>query len=102
MKIQLGEEPEEMTRRKTEAKPTNRSYRWFFYSLLALFLLLAAATSSRAQEKPLSSIDLDCRAFAISADGTAACAMFHKLHFQHYEIERDNIWTVTLNGKRKR
>ena len=102
MKIQLGEEPEEMTRRKTEATPANRSYRWFFYSPLALFLLLAAATPSRAQEKPLSSIDLDCRAFAISADGTAACAMFHKLHFQHYEIERDNIWTVTLNGKRKR
>ncbi|MFZ0212353.1 MAG: hypothetical protein WAL55_06560 [Candidatus Acidiferrales bacterium] len=90
-----------MRRRGTELKHIYPSSQRIVYSLAALFLFLAAAPS-RAQDKPFASIDLDCRAFAISVDGTVACAAFHKLRFQKYDIERDDIWTVTLNGKRKR
>ncbi|HEV2288082.1 MAG TPA: hypothetical protein VGR81_03930 [Candidatus Acidoferrales bacterium] len=102
MKIELTDHPEKTNPRGTEGKSANRFCRWLVWSVAALVLLFAGVSPSRAQDKPLSSIDLDCRAFAISVDGTVACAVFHKLHFQHYEIERDDIWTVTLNGKRKR
>ncbi len=102
MKTGLTNQPNNMNPHDTEPKFARRLCRSLSYLLVSLFLLVAAAFPSRAQDKPLSSINLDCRAFAISADGTAACGVFHRLRFQHYEIERDDIWTVTLDGKRKR
>ncbi len=54
-----------------------------------------------AQLKPLATIKLDCRASAISSQGLTACVAFHQMHFQKYTIERDDIWTVTLKGKRR-
>lgn len=76
-------------------------------NLLLLFLLplailfLAFPKTLRAQEKPIATIDLDCRAWAISSQGLAACVQFHQMHFQKYDIERDNIWTVTLKRRRR-
>lgn len=73
-------------------------------SLAVLSAALVCALSSppvHAQQKPLATIQLDCRASAISSQGLTACVAFHQMHFQKYYIERDDIWTVTLKGKRR-
>ena len=70
--------------------------------LLSTVLLLALFPRTlSAQIKPLATIQLDCRASAISSQGLTACVAFHQMHFQKYTIERDDIWTVTLKGKRR-
>ncbi|HVA16772.1 MAG TPA: hypothetical protein VMV59_03555, partial [Candidatus Dormibacteraeota bacterium] len=69
----------------------------------AIVAFFAAAPGLHAQEqKPLASFKLACRAFAVSSDGRVACATFRQLKFGHYTIERDNIWMLTRNGKRKK
>jgi WD40 repeat protein len=74
------------------------------FALLLGVVLAAAicAPRARAQLKPLASIELDCRAFAISSDGLTACAVFHQLGFKKTTIERDNVWTVTEDGKKRK
>lgn len=70
--------------------------------LLSTVLLVALFPQTlRAQIKPLATIQLDCRASTISSQGLTACVAFHQMHFQKYTIERDDIWTVTLKGKRR-
>lgn len=74
-----------------------------FALLLGVILAVAlCAPRSHAQLKPLASIQFDCRAFAVSSDGLTACVVFRKLHFKKYDIERDNIWTVTQDGKKRK
>lgn len=68
----------------------------------AFFLLLVAAPVARAQQKPLATMNFDCRAYAISSQGLTACAVFHQLGFKKYTIERDNVWTVTPDNKKHR
>ncbi|HEV2222705.1 MAG TPA: hypothetical protein VGR84_06855 [Candidatus Acidoferrales bacterium] len=69
--------------------------------LVAMFICLAAAPLTRAQDKPLASFKLDCRTYSVSSDGRVACAVFRQLKFEHYTIERDNIWMLSSNGKSK-
>lgn len=74
------------------------------FALSSGLILSAAlyAPRSHAQLKPLASLELDCRAFAISSDGLTACAVFHQLGFKKTTIERDNVWTVTQDGKKRK
>lgn len=68
---------------------------------VAVFCTAFFPRTLRAQIKPLATIQLDCRASAISSQGLTACVAFHQMHFQKYTIERDDIWTVTMKGKRR-
>lgn len=80
-------------------------YRPLHSATLAVAVLLvglAAAPRARSQMKPLARLNLDCRAFAISSQGLTACVAFHQLGFKKYIIERDNIWTVTSDNKKRR
>jgi len=79
------------------------------FSRIALFSFFSAicfasqfAGRAHAQQKPLATITLDCRAFAISSDGLTACVVFHQLGFKKNTIERDNVWTVTADNKKHR
>jgi hypothetical protein len=90
-----------MTRRFSLAN-LPRSFTPFTLLFAVLFGVLASAPRAQAQLKPLAAIDLDCRAFAISSDGLTACVVFRKLNFKKYQIERDNIWTVTRDGKKRK
>lgn len=85
------------------AAPANLRHRFSRFALLFATILAAflSAPLLQAQLKPLASIELDCRAFAISQDGLTACVVFRKMNFKKYTIERDNIWTATHDGKRK-
>lgn len=71
-------------------------------SFAAFLALLVSAPLTRAQQKPLATMNFDCRAYAISSQGLTACVVFHQLGFKKYTIERDNIWTVTPDNKKHR
>ncbi|MGH9728160.1 MAG: hypothetical protein ACRD4V_06165 [Candidatus Acidiferrales bacterium] len=73
----------------------------FALVFVAIFISLTAAPRIRAQEKPVAGFKLDCRAYSVSSDGRIACAVFRKLKFEKYTIERDNIWMLFPNGKSK-
>lgn len=60
------------------------------------------APRAAAQQKPLATVDLDCRAFAIAPDGRIACAAYRLLRAKHYDLERDDIWVAAPDGHRKR
>jgi dipeptidyl aminopeptidase/acylaminoacyl peptidase len=64
--------------------------------------LFFVAPELHAQDKPIATIDLDCRAFAIASDGRIACAAYRLGRSKKYNIERDDIWMVQPNGKRKK
>lgn len=85
------------------SSPQNCSGHTSKFALLfaAIFICLAAAPRTPAQDKPLASFKLDCRTYSVSSDGRIACAVFRKLKFEHYTIERDNIWMLSSNGKSK-
>ena len=69
--------------------------------LVAVIFVCLAAPRARAQDKPLASFKLDCRTYSVSSDGRIACAVFRQFKFEHYTIERDNIWMLSSNGKSK-
>ncbi|HKF51104.1 MAG TPA: hypothetical protein VKB26_02230, partial [Candidatus Acidoferrales bacterium] len=92
-----------MTRRSTLTTGSRTFQRIslpFLFSAICLTFLFAVR--ARAQQKPLATITLDCRAFAISSDGLTACVVFHQLGFKKNTIERDNVWTVTADNKKRR
>lgn len=72
------------------------------FPVAAFVAVLALSPLARAQQKPLATMNFDCRAYAISSEGLTACAVFHQLGFKKYTIERDNVWTVTLDNKKRR
>ncbi|MGB6874591.1 MAG: WD40 repeat domain-containing protein [Candidatus Acidiferrales bacterium] len=86
------------------AVPVNHHQKFMRLALTFAAILAALVSAPRleAQLKPLASIELDCRAFAISSDGLTACVVFHQLGFKKTTIERDNIWTVTQDGKKRK
>ena len=67
-----------------------------------LAALLFSPLALRAQDKPITTIDLDCRAFAFAPDGRIACAAYRLGRSKKYDIERDDIWMAQPNGKRKK
>jgi hypothetical protein len=74
----------------------------FALTIAAIFAAWLSTPRAHAQLKPLATLSLDCRAYAISSDGLTACVVFHQLGFKKTEIERDNIWTITQDGKKRK
>ncbi len=71
--------------------------------LLAVVVLSFAVLPSNAQETQLLTVDEDCSAIAWSPDGSrVAYAVKRVIHWRDWEKQRDNIWFVDLQGKRKR
>jgi hypothetical protein len=65
-------------------------------------LILASTPPARAQDKPFLQIDEDCPAFDIAADGRIVYAVRRVLHEKVWEIQRDDIWVVTPEGRKTR
>jgi len=77
----------------------------YFFSLRSLLPILVATSFpafSHAQANPKLTVDEDCPAFAFAPDGRIAYAVRHLISTKHYDLQRDDIWTVTLDGKKKR
>ncbi len=67
-----------------------------------LFLLLCLSAPARAQETPTLTVDETCTAFAYAPDGRIAYAVRHILTTRRLEIQRDDIWLIGQDGKRRR
>lgn len=67
---------------------------------LALGILLGAATGPDA---PRVTVDDDCPAFAFAPDNNRILYAVRHVYSQHrIELQRDDIWEVTLDGKKRR
>lgn len=65
-------------------------------------LALLWATALRAQDQPRLTVDEDCTAFAFAPDGRIVYAVQHVFKTKIYDLERDDIWIVSPEGKRVR
>ncbi len=73
-----------------------------FAAAVALALgLIAAPLILLAQEKPLVTIEEDCRAFAIAADNRIVYAVPRMKRIKKIVIERDDIWIASPKGGKK-
>jgi dipeptidyl aminopeptidase/acylaminoacyl peptidase len=70
--------------------------------LLLLAELLCFAAHANSQENPVTTIDQECMAFAYAPDGKIAYGVRHVLTTRRFEIQRDDIWLMTSDGKRRR
>jgi dipeptidyl aminopeptidase/acylaminoacyl peptidase len=67
-----------------------------------LSLALLCVVPLRAQDQPKLTIDEDCPAFAFAPDGRIVYAVQHVFKTKQYDLERDDIWIVSPEGKRVR
>jgi len=65
-------------------------------------LLLCLAAPLSAQDTPTLTVDDWCTAFAYAPDGRIAYSTRHIITTRHLEVQRDDIWLVALDGKRRR
>ncbi len=71
-------------------------------ALAVVLLLLCFAASNSAQESPIFTVDDECTALAYAPDGRIAYAVRHILNTRRLEIQRDDIWVLGSDGKRRR
>ncbi len=67
--------------------------------LLPIALLAAPAF---AQDTPTLKVNEDCSSFAYAPDGRIAYAVRHVFSTRRLEIQRDDIWVVAPDGKKKK
>ncbi len=71
--------------------------------LFAAAIFFLVAVPGNGQETPVFTGNEDCTAIAWSPDGArVAYAVKRIIHWRDWEKERDDIWLVDLQGKRKR
>ncbi|HEX2712034.1 MAG TPA: hypothetical protein VHM88_07405 [Candidatus Acidoferrales bacterium] len=73
-------------------------------SLTLLLLLLASflAPPLPGQDTPTLTVPETCTAFGYAPDGRIAYAVKHILTTKRLELQRDDIWLLGLDGKRRR
>ncbi len=67
-----------------------------------LLLALLFPASVAAQASPTLTVDDECTTLAYAPDGRIAYAVKHILTTRRLEIQRDDIWVIGSDGKRKR
>src|SRR5271157_1063623 len=82
--------------------PRHASHLFLFFA--ALLFLLSPLPASRAQnlDKPLVNVDDDVTAFAYAPDGRIAFSVRRIYKSKKYELQRDDIFLLDTNGKRRR
>ncbi len=74
--------------------------------LFVTFVIAITMTSfpARAQQSPTPrvSIDDDCTAIAYASDGRLAYATRHVFNLQKFQVQRDDIWILETDGRRRK
>jgi len=78
-----------------------------FNTLIAACLTvfaLAGSSTVRAQQAqtPRVSIDDDCTAISYTSDGRLAYATRHVFNLQKFQVQRDDIWILETDGRRRK
>jgi dipeptidyl aminopeptidase/acylaminoacyl peptidase len=83
-----------------------RNARHYLLSLFIAYLLVitSSALPIRAQQAPTPriSIDDDCTAISYAPDGRLAYATRHVFNLQKFEVQRDDIWILEKDGRRRK
>ena len=69
---------------------------------LLLLILLFSAIPMNAQVTPALTIDEEVTAFAFSSDGRIAYAVRNVFGVRKLQLQRDDIWVATMDGKKTR
>ncbi len=72
------------------------------FRLPLLFLLILAPTHAQNLDKPVTNIDEEVTAFSYSPDGRIVFSVRRTFKSKKFELQRDDIWLLDTNGKRKR
>lgn len=81
------------------------------HGVVWVLLLMAASSLSRAQaiaaqnpnmDKPVMNVDEEVTAFAYAPDGRIVFSVRRMFKTKKYDLQRDDIWLLELNGKRRR
>src|SRR3970040_1694233 len=95
-------------------KLSHLSSRSFLFLILSLSLhlclsafiggstLLLFSAPAAAQSTPTLDIDDDIRAFAFAPDGRLVYAVRHLMKVRRLELQRDDVWLLASDGKRRR
>jgi hypothetical protein len=71
-------------------------------TIFLVFALVGVSAPGQEEARPTLTIDEDCAAFEFAPDGRIAYAVRHLMKTKHYDLERDDIWVTSPDGKRKR
>jgi hypothetical protein len=103
--------PSTLSKRSFPSKTKSRTGRALSALLLCFALPYAASTlitpgrvaTTSGTDAPKISVDDDCSAFAFAPDSSRIVyAAQRLLHSRHLEMQRDDLWVVNLDGKRRR
>jgi hypothetical protein len=90
----------------TPASRAKFNYHPFFQTLIAAFIIAITmcAAPIRAQQSPAPriTVDDDCTAIAYAADGRLAYATRHVFNLQKFQVQRDDIWILEKDGRRRK
>lgn len=62
----------------------------------------AAAADKHGPDSPIFTLDEDCQEFAFSYDDRVACAAHRVMRKKKFDLERDDVWVASKDGKKKR
>ena len=78
------------------------SLRYLLLTLLLLSFLSYFPPPAFAQDAPILTIDEDCTTFAFAPDGRIVYAVRRVITVRKIQMQRDDVWVTSLDGKRKR
>jgi dipeptidyl aminopeptidase/acylaminoacyl peptidase len=92
-----------MTRPVLEKTNRRHSFLKTFIAACVIAIALTAAPV-RAQQPPTPriTIDDDCTALAYAMDGRLAYATRHVFNLQKFQVQRDDIWILEKDGRRRK
>ena len=70
--------------------------------ILAASLFFGGAAAAQNMDKPVQTVDEEVTAFAYALDGRIAYSVRHMYKAKKYDLERDDIFMMDTNGKRKK
>jgi len=69
---------------------------------LLLLSVIRSPVTVQAQGNPRLTVEADCSTFAFAPDNRIVYAVRHLMKTKHYDLQRDDIWVTTLEGKKLR
>jgi len=74
----------------------------FFIAACLCFVAFTLPAHTQQAPTPRASIDDDCTAVAYAPDGRLAYATRHVFNLQKFEVQRDDIWILEKDGRRRK
>lgn len=71
-------------------------------TILSTVFILLAPVAAQSQDTPLLTVDEECTAMAYAPDGRIAYSVRHVFSQRHFDMERDDLWILSTDGKRRR